>query len=197
MGLDRNGKYSAKGKTIVPFKNYITKKINENPTINRLLLYLTDTPLDKRGITPNGEIIDQPDINKSILAKNGEADKVLIPYAFNPSTVNEKKAYIFVSNEKNDFRYQLGENIVKVVIVVPTVYNRLSPYGDERIYKILDELSDMFSGTRIDEEFRGELGNIKTDITGVSYEDRLTKSDTLIMYTVYIGTKFYNERYSE
>lgn len=202
--------FSTKGKKIIPLKNYIVSKIDKNQNIKRLCFYLTKTPLLDRSIDNNNNLIYQRDIpsnvslqkdNKIYVGKDIndktkfiQAKKTLIPYAYNPDMPTETQVFIFVHNDINDFNSFYGDNIIGVEILVPYEYDILEPYSEQRLYKIVNEIIDMFDNVLIDKEYRDQLGDIELEIVGRSKEQRLSKTDKIIVYPLSIRAKTANTR---
>jgi hypothetical protein len=199
-----NGKHfrTQKGMDIIAVKNYLVEKICENENIRKYCRWVTKTPLGKNGLGYNGDIIvqhhldDKYDLRKEVIAEKGLCYKqILYPYMFNEDIVDLDQMFMFVYPYSNNFNKSMGTNVYQVTICMPIEYNEISPYGDERIYRILHEIIDMFDGIIVTEEKWVErIGNVQFDIKSTSYPERLTKTKTLLKYSLNITTKLSNVR---
>ena len=89
----------------------------------------------------------------------------------------------------------MSNNTFSVDIMCPLRYNEINPYGDERIYKILYEIINIFDGKSVEEEKWVErVGNVKFDIKGYNYPYRLTKTKNMMVYPLKINVKSSNFR---
>ena len=185
------GTYSQKLSKIVPIKNFMCKKIDEVQDIRRLCRYIDSlSPLDEKGITYGNEFIGQPDLKDSLmsiakkdkhLTKNGK-EKVLIPYNWSISILNERQMNIYVYHPMTTFSsysYRngvsiVGEHTFMVDIVYPIELNELVD-GHERALSIACRILDLFDGYTIDEpEFVEQVGNVSFEIKEDSIiDDRL------------------------
>ena len=89
-------------------------------------------------------------ITKEVKEEQGLSHKrILIPYAFNDELVTEEQLFIFVYPFSNGFNGTMSNNSFSVDIMCPLRYNEINPYGDERIYKILYEIINIFDAKSI------------------------------------------------
>lgn len=185
------GTYSRKLTKIVPIKNYMCKKIDEVQEIKRLCRYINSlSPLDEKGITYADTIIDQPDLKDSLmevakrdkhLSENGK-EKVIIPYNWSTSILNERQMNIYVYHPITTFSPYaarngssiIGEHTFVVDIVYPLEMNALID-GNERALSIACYILDMFDDCEIDDpETVEKVGNLKFEIKEDSIiDDRL------------------------
>lgn len=188
-----------KSKKIVPIKNYIVKKIDDNQNIKRLCRYLTKNPLSKKSLDYNGTLVQQPILVDSLinttLEGNGiNKNQVLIPYMFTDEIITDKQCYLFVHPYSNNYDNAFGENIFAVDVIVPYEYNEIDPYSDERLFLIVNEIVDLFDNMVVDDEYVQELGMIELNIGGRSTLQRLSKTTSYLFYTVFISTRLCNMR---
>ena len=191
-----------KGADIIGVKNYLVEKICENENIRKYCRWLTKTPLAKNGLGYDNEIIlqheldDEYDLRKEVKAEKGMCYKqILYPYMFNEDVVDLNQIFMFVYPYSNNFNKALGKNVYHVTICMPLEYNEIAPFGDERLYKILYEIIDMFDGKIItDEKWVDRIGNVCLDVTSTSYPERLTKTKNLFKYSLNITAYLSNAR---
>lgn len=195
---------SSKGEDIINIKNYIVEKIEENQTIRRYCRWLTKTPLSKNGLTYDGENVKQTDLSDKYKLINVVDEKIqgmtsqqiLYPYPFNEDIVNEEQPFIFVYPYSNGFGARtLGTNVYAVEICMPLTYNEIYPYGDERLYRVLGEIIDIFDGKYVEgKKWWEKLGDLYFEVKGTNYPYRLTKTRNIIVYPLKIYTKTSNIR---
>lgn len=153
-------------KHLTKIKNFIAQRIDENQEIKRYCTYLTNTPLMKKGMTLEGKLIEQPDINASLINKDKGN---IVPYSFTEAVVEEKRAIIFIYKYKGDLSKTIGDNYFVIDIFIPSVYDILEELGQERNVEIASKICDLLDGESIEKN----LGVIEI----LEYEDsRLNKS---------------------
>lgn len=128
---------SMRFKNVVKIKNEILSILDNNQELKRLCTYLSPTPLASRGLL-KGNSVKQPDITKSLIKDN------LIPYGFNDKLLDSEMVLIFcgiydIKFERNNV---MDTNIFMISIMLPSNYNDLQPYGDERIIEIASRIAD-------------------------------------------------------
>ena len=185
------GTHSQKLRKIVPIKNFICKKIDEVQEIKRLCRYIDSlSPLDDRGVTYANEIIEQPDLKDSLmdtakrdkhLSVNGK-EKVIIPYNWSVSILNERQMNIYVYHPITTFsayasrngKSIVGEHTFVVDIVYPIELNLLVD-GNERALSIACYILDLFDEYVIDDpELVKQVGNLQFEVKEDSIvDDRL------------------------
>lgn len=205
MSVDLNNNLfmdTNKGADIIELKRYIVEKIDDNETIRRYCRWLTKTPLSNNGLDYTGNIIQQRDLGKEYtITKEVKEElglshkKILIPYAFNEDLVTEEQLFIFIYPYSNSFNGTMSNNAFSVDIMCPLRYNEINPYGDERMYKILYEIINIFDGKSVEEDkWVKRVGNVKFDIKGYNYPYRLTKTKNMMVYPLKINVKTSNVR---
>lgn len=202
---------SQKLSRIVPIKNYIVDKIDENQNIKRLCRYMTTTPLMSKGKTYDGYMIDQPDIEGSLKEKvedQGKAfmrEAIVYPYSFTEDIVDKDRLTIYVHCPTTTVSYTfekkildsntgyMGHHIFFIEIVYPLEYNKIEPYGEERAYSIAYEILDMLDDMYIDGEVRDYVGDCKFRIEGDILTKRLSTAEygilTIPVYVPYVTTR--------
>lgn len=199
-----NNKYldtkSQKLSRIVPIKNLIIDKIDENQNIKRLCRYMTTTPLLPKGKTYDGKIINQPDLTESLkvdVETKGEAfvsGTVIYPYGFTEDVVDRDRLTIYVycprtilstdSRKVYDDRTvsYIGNHLFYIDVVFPLEYNNIEPYGEERAYSIAYEILDMFDDLYIEDDYtRDIVGDIRFKVEGEILNKRLSVTNYAIL----------------
>lgn len=125
-------------KTIIGIKNKIVTVLDNNQEIKRYLVYLTDCPLAKRGKLDNGTMIDQPDIEKSLIGE------YIIPYQDYDKVISTNKALILVHLAEGDLSDDyMAKHTISIDIICPTKENmNVGDIGQERIASIADFICD-------------------------------------------------------
>lgn len=193
------GTEATKSKKIVPIKNYICQKIDNDQKIKRLCRYLTLTPLSKKGILYDNSdtLLTQPDLVDSLIKESTEGNsngKILIPYSFNEGIITEQQVFIFVHNYSNDYNSRIGDNTFIIDILVPVNYDQIDPYSEQRLYLIVNRIIELFDDTRTDNEYVETLGLLDFKVGGRSNEYRLSKTQNIVGYPIFITTKLCNMR---
>ena len=201
---DQLFKRTNKGQDIIGIKNYIVEKIEESQIIRRYCRWLTRTPLSSNGLTYNGETVKQTDLDDKykLIKKIVEplqgmtGQQILYPYPFNEDIVNEEQPFLFIYNYSNNFSGRsTGKNIFEVSVCMPLTYNEIYPYGDERLYRIVGEIINIFDGKTVEgEKHRKVLGDLQFEVRGVNYPYRLTKTKNIIVYPLKIEVRTSNFR---
>lgn len=175
------GTRSQKLRRIIPIKNFICEKIDESQEIKRLCRYVDSmTPLEDKGITYDNRIIDQPDLKDSLLryarkdthlTDNGK-ERVIIPYSWSTSILNERQMNIYVYHPVtvfNPYAYRNGTSILgshsfMIDIVYPIELNELAN-GEERALSIACIIMDIFDKYTFDEkEMVDKVGNVSFEM---------------------------------
>ena len=188
---------SNKIKLVGILKSYIVNVIKSNQEIKRYTKYLTKTPLFNKGKTYRGELLNQPDLNISLLEdlpneKDSKGNykvlpnvlgrnKSLVPYIFDEDLMKEDQVTIFVFNTRDRFYdyKETGDYHFRIIVAYNKDYNILEPYGDERSLKICEVLSDYFDDEFMYEEFidkryKNVCGDVKFQIEHIE-EIRISK----------------------
>lgn len=172
-------KKSMKLKNIISIKNKIVGMIDNSQDIKRYLVYLSDCPLAKRAKLENGEMIEQPNIEESLIDKN------IIPYQDYDKVISTNKALILVHLSSGDLSDSvIGKNVLTIDIICPTKENmNVGEIGEERIATIADLITDL-----IDEEKAGAGA-----ITITGYEQyRIAKTPDYIGMTLFLNVETSN-----
>lgn len=151
---------SMKMKNLTKIKNFMVDVIDQDQEIKRYCKYLTNTPLMKKGMDLNGQLISQPDITESLVDKDKGN---LVAYRFTEDIIENKRVMIFVYKVKGDLSKTIGENYFEIDIFVPYIYDILEEMGQERNIEIATKICDLLDGKSIN----NQLGVIEI----LEYED--------------------------
>lgn len=141
-------KNSMKFRHITSIKNKLVDIIDNDQSIKRYCLYLTNSPLSNKAMNKDNAMIEQPDIEESLINKN------IIPYMFYEEILDKYKVFIFCHKVKGDLSGVVGTNILAISIVVPVEFNFLKELGEERTTCIADLITDLIDGIKIDNGIR-------------------------------------------
>lgn len=167
---------------VIPLKNVIVDIVDKNQNVRRACRYSTSkTPFYNKGITYDGNKINQPDLEfglKDALLEGQDInatgrDKVIIPYQFDKELLKEDKILIFIESPIS--RIKLANQTVThefwITVALNTDYNKLEPYGNERAMQILCYILDDIEGNYLDGVYQEEVGIVKIEVNG----NRLTE----------------------
>lgn len=177
---------SQKVRKITVLKKYMLDAIDNNQDVKRYMRYLTTTPLSKKGVGYDGDVIVQNDLVESMKYSSDEGEKVLFTGGFDPYMETIVKNYIFVQHQRSRITDD-GTNIMTfmVYILIPEKYNELKNYGEERTYQIADSICQVLDCHTIEnDEIVDIVGNAKIEIYGDIVEQRLTKTKDIILVTL-------------
>ena len=192
--MNLNGNYvsakSNKIRKITVLKKFLVDVIDDNQNIKRYMRYMTRLPLAKKSEDYNGNIKVQSDVSASLLIESSEGEQCLYSGGFNPEMSNIKIPYIFVDSHRSYISGVDQSIYFAINILCPEKYNGLLNYGDERIYKIADEIAQLIDGYTIEEEeVVKNVGNLRIDISGEISERRMSKSNDIIVLSIPIKIK--------
>lgn len=195
--MDLNGvmNKTRKLKPLMDLKNYIVKKIDNNQSIKRYCKYLTYEPLELTSINYSGVAVNQPDIKESLIEDIKDLNKSanIIPYTLNNTdSILEKKVLIFIHNYKNDLRGKMGEITFMVDIACPKLFNKL-PFGEERIYKIAEQIIEELDDKYVEEPYIDSIGAYKFRVDGIGKE-WIYEDNKAIVYSFPICVYCNNDR---
>lgn len=206
---------SNKGDKIIGIKTYVVDKIRKNQTVQRCCFYLTKQPLARKSQNYKNEIIYQRDLAIDLTQENtvnigqdpNDNTKTVtvpasvIPYAYNEKMISEEQVVIFIHNNRNDLRNLIGETTIAVDILVPYMYDQIQPKYAQRLYKIITAIIEELDDTDVEEEYVEELGNlhfkVEGDTGGRGQEQRITKSNEILIYSLVVKTSLINGRRNE
>lgn len=206
------GTKSQKLRRITPIKNYIIDAIDSSQNIHRLCRYMTYTPLMPKGMTYDGKIIEQPDVEGSLKGSvdaKGDAfisDTIIYPYAFTEDVVDKDRLTIYVHSPKTIINNQAvsgrrrddvddytGRHLFYVEIVYPLEYNNIEPYGEERAFMVAQEIADIIDELSIEGEYREIIGDCPLRVEGEILNKRLSVTGYGILvvpiWTTFITTR--------
>lgn len=181
-----NATYSQKFKRITAIRKYISDVMDNDQSLKRLMRYFTTTPLSKRGVSYNGNIIEQPDLITSLKVDTKEGEKCLFTGMFDPDMETIYKNYIFIHHYDTDvYNNVIQQTTFDIYVLVDDKYNQLKNYGEERLYEIADRIAQLLDGHIIEnDELVDEIGNIKFEIKGRISEVRMSKTKTICLLNI-------------
>lgn len=157
--------------------------INNNQKIKRYLEYNTPSPLAKKSINYNGEVVSQPDVDRDLTTRDG--GQKIYRGRFDPDTVIEEKSGIFVHIKNGNYRGVMGNLDVYINILVPFEFQELSSKGETRSANIASEIANMLDDTTLDEKFNedyvNDLGNLTFKLTDFA-DDRLSNKSNMELF---------------
>ena len=96
----KNVTYSQKFRRITAIRKYMLDAIDNDQAIRRLMRYFTTTPLSKKGVTYDGNMINQPDLKTSLKVDTDEGEMCLYTGMFDPDMETVYKNYIFIQHSE-------------------------------------------------------------------------------------------------
>lgn len=192
------GTKNTKLQRVVPLKHFMIRKIDESQEIKRLSRYYTQTPLLNKGLTYDGEKMNQPDLIDS-LSKPIKRDRVsstatgriLFNYSFSGEVLDERQISIYVHCHKSTFNPNMatgrlnygvdnivGKHFFNVDVIYATEINELESLYDERANSIACEILTLLDEVRItkDEKEYEFVGDCKFGVSGEITDLRLRTS---------------------
>ena len=130
-------------KKLTKIKNEIVRILDNDQIIKRYCLYSTNTPLLEMGRMLNGQVVEQPNVEESLVDKN------IIAYRFLEEVLLENRNMIFVYFEEVDLSDNLGRYKFKVDIFVYKSYDVLAELGQERNVEIATRVADLLDKEKI------------------------------------------------
>lgn len=124
-------------------KTLIIKALDEDQEIKRYCTYYTTTPTLSMGEDYNGNMINQPDVTKSLLRDN------IFPYMFYEDLLKENRIFIFCYPKTGRLKNIADKNTFYIDVVAPVELNFLKDLGDERILCVADRITDVLDGDKI------------------------------------------------
>ena len=192
------GKKNTKLSRVVPLKQYMISKIDESQEIKRLSRYYTKTPLLNKGVSYNGEKINQPNLldslTKPIVEDNVSETangRIIYNYSFSGEVLSEKQISIYVHCYKSTFNPNIatgrisygvdqivGKHFFDVDIVYPIEFNELDSlysYG-ERANSIACEILSLLDGKKVEGEMAEFVGDCEFGVAGEFTDARVRTS---------------------
>lgn len=201
MSYDPNNKLkgttSNKLRKVIPVRNIIIKKIDENQNIKRLSRYITKTPLAEKGLSYDGSILMQQDL-KYTLTKDSDVEgvKTLFNIMFNPENIETGTiVHIFVS-PYNINTGDYGTMYYDVSIVCDVEYDEILPNNDSRIWKIANEVCDMLDGYTLDmsNPETEDVGNLQFKVVNNATYTRISKTSSMMHLAMVIAVDYVGMR---
>lgn len=187
MSLNNFKGVSNKVRKISLLTSHVIDKIDENQKIKRLLVYNTINPLSLKGKEFDGDIVDQPDITKSLYYEESKDNpSYIISGTFDIDTKDDFENSLYIHCYNGTFNDITGRLKIAINILIPKQFEFLASKGDTRTGLIAQEIANLFDNIYLDNdncEVINELGNLKFELVG--YESgRLSKTNTMILTTL-------------
>lgn len=182
--FQRNSKGN-KIRKIKTIKKHMANMVDENQDIRRFMRYYqSKSPLSRKSVDYNGNIVNQPDIKNSLFENNADGEKVLFLESFKPTMEYCRQPYIFISSPVTFLDRTMGDIRVEINILCPDEYNELALYDEERIYEVAERIEDILDNYTIDGEAMEEVGALKLEMLGSCTMERLSKTDNVLVLSI-------------
>lgn len=187
MSLNNYKNLSNKIRKVSLLTSHIIDKIDGNQNIKRLLFYNTINPLAIKGVEYDKDIINQPDITRSLYYDETKENKsYIVNGTFDIDMKDELENCLYIHCYSGRFRDNMGVLKIAVNILVPKQYEFLASKGDTRSNLIAQEVANLFDNINLNNnncEIVDELGNLEFEL--VDYDSgRLSKTNTMILTTL-------------
>lgn len=165
---------------------YVANRIDKNQNIKRYLYYHTINPLGSKGLELDNNVIEQPNIEKSLLDKN------IFDGMFNEYMEELHQNQIYIHTYKGRTNDDWGEIYIAINILVPLTFEKLANFGEKRSFAIASEIEDLFQNIVIaddnaDENLINKLGNLKFKL--IQFDNgRLSKTNNIVVNTIVLKT---------
>lgn len=209
MGFNRGNTTSTLFNKMDRVLNLIVEAINGDEETKRLLLFLTTQPLATKSVDYNNNVLYQNDVPIKLtcpvsykVSKDGvlpvvprTSDQILFPYPSEDSKITSNYCTMFVYN----WIYSIGSKLIdterfKIDILIPLAYLPLHPYGENRLHKIMERLAYLFDKVELDDESKAELGDLKFQLVGNCVEEKINKTNDIIITSLYVETQLVGAR---
>ena len=204
MGFNdkRLGSKPKKIRRISLLKRFFAEKINDNINIKKYILYNVYSPLNKeKSKSYDGKIVKINEVFKekaedfNLMKEDSNGERRLFLSDFNPDMCDGQGNYIFISCPNMTINGTMSNLLIYVTIVVPYKFNELGEIGEERIYKIGEEVEDLFDQYTLEKKPNNvedienliveEVGNVTFELDRVTVTTaRLTKSSDYIVLSM-------------
>ena len=166
--------------------NYVAYRLDNNQNIKRYLTYYTINPLGDKGLTKDNKIINQPDVEDSLI------DSQIYDGMFNEYMEELHKCQIYIHTYKGKVDSEWATIYIAVNILVPKVFEKLANFGEKRSFAIASEIEDMFQDICIakdtaEDYMINKLGNLKFEVTQFE-NSRLSKTNNIVVNTMILRT---------
>lgn len=199
MAVDVNDRYKGTKSQFIRkagiLSAYIVTLLDNNQNIKRYLYYDTQNPLGENGLEKDGDIIPQPNIEKSLI------DDYIFDSLFNEDMEDTHRSQIYVHTHRGDVDGEFGDVLITVNILVPLTILHLSNFGEKRTFCIGNEVENMFQNKYIGKNPRlgylvDELGNLRWKV--IKFENtRLSKTNNIAVLTLVLRTNISTLRIDE
>ena len=203
MGLNdkRLGSKPKKIRRISLLKRFLAEKINENLNIKKYILYNVYSPLKEKSKSYDGKIVKVNEVFKenaedfNLMKEDSDGEVRMFLTDFNTDICDGQKNYIFISCPNMTISGTTSSFLIYITTVIPYKFNELSGIGEERIYKIGEEIEDLFDQYTLEKKTNNpedienliveEVGNVTFELDRVTVTtSRLTKSSDYIVLSM-------------
>lgn len=179
---------------------YIADILDKDQRIKRYLYYNTLMPLSKRSKGYDGKVVEQPDIDFSLIDGdyiiNGMFDDEM-----EQLVRNQLYIHVYKGNRNDDVNATV---YIAINILVDKKFENLANKWDLRSFQIGDIIEELFNDVYIDknntdEEIIKELGNLNFKLipTGSFTYERLSKSNSIVWQSIVLTTTLNTLRVSK
>lgn len=188
--MDINGKYqNTKSQFIYKsglLSAYVANRIDGCQNIKRYLCYHTVNPLGSKGLELDNDIIEQPNIDESLLDKN------IFDSMFNEYMAELHENQIYVHTFRGRTNDDWGEIYIEINVLVPLTFERLANFGEKRSFAIASEIEDLFQNISVasdnaDDFLIDKLGNLRFKVVQFD-NNRLSKTNNIVVNTIILKT---------
>lgn len=170
---------------------YIANRLDQDQRIKRYLYYNTLMPLSKKSKGYDGKIIEQPDIDFSLIDE-GYIENGMFDDEMEQLVKNQLYIHVYKGNRNDDVNATV---YIAINILVDKKFEHLVNKWDLRSYQIGDIIEELFNDVYIDknntdEEIVKELGNLHFKLiptTSFAY-DRLSNSNSIVLQSIILTT---------
>ena len=175
--------------------NYVAYRLDNNQNIKRYLSYYTINPLGEKGLTKDNKIINQPDIEESLI------DTQIFDGMFNEYMEELHQAQIYIHTYRGRAYNEWGDIYIAINVLIPMVFEKLANFGEKRSFAIGKEIEDMFQSISIDKDTAEDymvdkLGNLRFEVE--SFDNaRLSKTNNIVLLSIILKTGVSTRRLSD
>lgn len=197
MGLDLNKNFgdtiSTKIRQEIILNNFINQTIDNNQDLKRLFRYMTVSPLSKKSVNKNGDIVIQKDLNKTLIVDSDEGKRIMYYGMYNPDMTTDTQTYCFIHN--NGSAYGVSKegwdvSYFTIEVLIPQTYDLIQdeelklliPRGDSIGIKI----ADLLDGYSINgQEYGVNVGVTTFNFVNKNVQRLSNTSDNIVYSFIY------------
>lgn len=197
-----NKKKPTRFRKIYPIRDLIVNTLDKNQAIKRLMIYPTKNPLDEVGIDYNEQLIEQKDIDESLLnifilettnLTTGEpynliTEQSLFKKGWQDRKSNDSYPTMYVSHMRTNSDL-VGQMVFVISILIPSAYEEL--IEGNRGTELIIQIGDMFDKATVDREASDVIGDLEFNVGDV-YESKITRSVSTTLIEIPITVKTIN-----